>query len=436
VGGVYRPGGGGVAPPLPSGVARVSPLRARHEKAGAVTIPYGPPEAGVALVASLAEIELEYAAIRKHAALLDEPHRGTLEVVGADRADFLNRMVTQDLRGLRQGQVRRGFWLNRKGRIDADLRLIELGGRTLVDVDVLAAERTLRGLSGYVITEDVSISDAGERVHRLALHGPDAPAILARVAGPDGGAAVGGLDEGRAVELTLAGQPGVVFRDDWCGEVGLELIVPARGVADVYAALLEFAHDPWASPDPGAARAGPRLRPVGWHAFNIARIEAGTPLYHVDFGPDSLPHETGVLRDRVSFTKGCYVGQEVVARMESRGHSKRTLVGLRCDPVPPGDAPEGFSPLSGPQPVSGSPVYPDDAPHGEPVGIVTSSTPSPMLSLTTICFAAVKPGYTAPGTRLNLEAEGDRRAATVQPSLTFYRRGPATAATSSGGAGT
>src|SRR5439155_2357027 len=73
---------------------------------------------------------------------------------------------------------------------------------------------------------------------------------------------------------------------------------------------------------PATLGAQVRLRPAGWHAFNIARIEAGTPLYNIDFGPESLPAESGVLLGRVSFTKGRYFGQEVVARMQSRGHSK------------------------------------------------------------------------------------------------------------------
>src|SRR6185436_21150893 len=71
-------------------------------------------------------------------------------------------------------------------------------------------------------------------------------------------------------------------------------------------------------------------RRIGWHAYNIARLEAGWPIFNIDFGPDSLPHETGVLNDRVSFKKGCYLGQEVVARMQSLGHPKQRLVGLKA----------------------------------------------------------------------------------------------------------
>lgn len=358
---------------------------------------YGPPEADVRVPASFAELELEYAAIRKHAALLDEPQRGTLLITGPDRLEFLNRMVTQELRGLSPGDVRRSFWLNRKGRIDADLRLVELGDRMLADVDALAAARAVKGLTDYIITEDVTIADQGESMHHLGLHGPRAPELLRSVGVSDV------PEAGRAVSTSLAGGPMTVFREDVCGEPGFELIMPVEHVAGVRSVLIQSATIP--------------VREIGWHAFNIARIEAGTPLYQIDFGPDSLPHETGVIGDRVSFRKGCYLGQEVVARMESRGHSKKSLVGLRCD----APAAAERSPLESPQPVSGSSIFAPDAPDAAAIGVVTSSTPSPRHSLAVICLAAIKPEYRSPATRVLVDAEGHRLGATVQPSLSFLR---------------
>src|SRR4051812_36724439 len=108
-------------------MAAVSPLLRWHQQAEAALQTYGPPEAGVQVVETFGELELEYAALRKHCVLIDQPQRGTIQVTGADRLAFLNRMVTQELKGLAPFQVRRSFWLNRKGRIDADLRIIELG---------------------------------------------------------------------------------------------------------------------------------------------------------------------------------------------------------------------------------------------------------------------------------------------------------------------
>src|SRR5678815_1620503 len=307
---------------------RVSPLRKLHQQAEAALIPYGPPEADVLLVETFGELELEYAALRKGCILLDQPNRAVLEVTGAEHIDFLNRMVTQELKGFAPWTVRRSFWLNRKGRIDGDVRLIELAGTMNMELDIHAAARTLQGLAAFIITEEVQIKDVTERTHRLALHGPTSAALLAAVSKPVSGAAVDDLKPDQACMISIAGTETLVFRDEATGEIGLELSVPAENAAAVYQLLLETGHGHDDGDEAGASSRY-RLRPAGWHAFNIARIEAGRPLYNIDFGPDSLPHETGVLSDRVNFKKGCYLGQEIVARMESRGHSKRTLVGIR-----------------------------------------------------------------------------------------------------------
>ncbi|MEX2217923.1 MAG: glycine cleavage T C-terminal barrel domain-containing protein [Phycisphaerales bacterium] len=395
-------------------MARVSPLRTLHQQAEASLALYGPPEAGVRLVETFGELELEYAALRKSCVLLDQPHRGVLGVTGRDRLEFLNRMVTQELKGLEPFQSRRSFWLNRKGRIEADLRIVELGERMLVDLDVHAAERTLKSLEAFVIAEDVRLEDATERLHRFALHGPGAAALLARLSRPVAGPPLGDLGEGRACVISLAGHEVVVDSDAAAGEIGLELTLAVEAAAPVYEQLLEAGHTHNGDGGPGAA---PTLRPAGWHAFNIARIEAGRPLFNLDFGPDSLPHETGVLRERVSFTKGCYLGQEVVARMDSRGHSKRTLVALRFDQS------QTRTSLGEPrQPVTGSHVWGAKEPEGDPVGAVTSSTLSPMLGGEPICFAAVKPGFSEPGAHLLVAADDAKLPATVQPRLAFWVR--------------
>lgn len=409
-------------------MARVSPLQQLHDNAGAVSAPYGPPESAVAVVQTCGELALEYAAVRKSAALFDWPHRGTLVIAGEDRLGFLNRMVTQELKGLEPLRSRRSFWLNRKGRVDADLRLIEMGDRMLADVDVFAAERARKGLAEFVITEEVTIEDASEAFHRLALHGPRAREVLAAASEHVRGPGLLGLEPDHAAVVLIAGKEVVVDRSDPTGEVGLDLTLRAEHAREVYERLLALAHrhvdDPAARTAQGA-HSGLWLRPAGWLAFNTARIEAGTPIYNLDFGPDSLPHETGVLHDRVSFKKGCYLGQEVVARMESRGHSKRTLAALRCGPDSPTQqtAESTPPPYDRPLPVAGAGVYAANGADADPIGAVTSSTLSPMLGAAAICFAAIKPGHAAPGTTLHVEAEGARLPAAVQPRLRFIGGG-------------
>lgn len=397
-------------------------MLATFRDAGAPMLAWGATDAfsGVDMPAALAPIQLEYAAIRRHAALLDLPCRAVIEVQGSERLAFLDRMITQQVKGMPAGAVRRSFWLNRKGRVDADLRVVNFADRTLLDVDVLAAQRTLAGLSSYVFSEDVAFHDRTQATHRLALHGPTAAELLSMVCG----AAVE-LAEGAATEVGIGGVRAAVFREDSAGVPGYELVVEAGAVAAVVGRLIEVGHDPrhdgpGMHDEPGRAialrqadspAAHIRLRPIGWHAYNIARVEAGTALYNLDFGPESLPAETGVLNDRVSFTKGCYLGQEVVARMHARKAVKQSLVCVRFEAVGGSD---DELPLV---PDAGSPLLADKDGPADPVGTITSAVISPMLSRSPVAFAQIRSGHCAPGARVWAGAEGRTIAGVVLPGL-------------------
>ena len=374
-------------------------------------------------------MEIEYAAIRTHAAVFDMPHRATLLVTGPDRLSFLNRMVTQELSekgGYGPWTARRSFWLNRKGRIDGDLRMLNLPDRVVIDVDVHAAERTLKGLEGYIISEDCRVVDETPAWHRVSVHGPGAAALVAGQAEHLEGAAVADIKTGQVGRVRVAGVEVIGDRGGVGGGIGLRLLMRADGAVAVYAALW----DPWAEPagDRRATQAsGPRARRIGWHALNMARIEAGSALYLADFGPDSLPHETGVetLNDRVSFKKGCYLGQEVVARMQSLGHPKQRLGGVGIAlpegaPNPAAGAGWGLPDL--PQAVTGTVVVAADEPTAAVVGAVTSSCMSPMLGQAHVAFAMVKWSAAREGTKVWVQLDDRRLAATVRESLVFWKR--------------
>ncbi len=393
-----------------------SPLNPLHQQAEATFLMYGAgdPAAGgsVAVVETFGELEAEYAALRKGCVLMDLPHRGVVRVTGRDRLDFLGRMVTQELKGFAPGTVRRGFWLSRKGRIDADLRMVQLEEEMWIDLDVLTASKTVASLSAFLFSEDAAFADATPTMHRLALHGPTAAALLTAVSTPVAGPKVDDLPNDGACRVEIKGRSVVVFRDDSAGELGLELILATENVGVVYEQLLEHGLS-----DPSRFR----FRTCGWHAYNIARIEAGRAVFNIDFGSESLPHEAGpeTLKDRVSFTKGCYLGQEIVARMQSLGHPKQVLVGLKLDDVDAGsdDTPER-------QPETGASVT--LAPQGgelKGVGAVTSSTRSPMLGDRLICFAPIKWDHSKPGTRVQVLTHAGPVGAEVTDSLVFWRRG-------------
>ncbi|MEM9066340.1 MAG: aminomethyltransferase family protein [Planctomycetota bacterium] len=381
-----------------------------HRARGAEFLPYGPPDAEgrqVEVPEAFNAVELEYAAIRKSAALLDEPHRGVVEVRGADRIEFLNNMITQELKDLETFACRPSFWLNRKGRIDADILVVHMPDRTLFDLDVHTAAHTAQTLTDFIFAEDAALRDATEDLHRMSLHGPGARALLASLC--DTGNTIASIEPGGVATAKIAGAETIVARCDQTGECGMLLFVPAEAAPAVYASLIEAGApaDPEAPPNTEEGRVG--LRPIGWHAFNVARIEHGTPLFNLDFGGENLPAETGVLDERVSFTKGCYLGQEVVARMHALGKPKQKLVGLRFETQ---DA----------QPFTGCKVFAasDEDSVGDPIGSITSSTLSPLLGAEPIAFASVRTKFAEQGTQLIVEAEGARAKATVQPSLRFW----------------
>ena len=418
------------------------PVNDAPSASGTPATPPTPPTASaVDLVQTYGELELEYAAVRKGCGLFDTPHRAVLEVRGSERLAFLNRMLTQELKGLRPRDARKSFWLNRKGRLDADLLLFETGSSILLDLDIHAAARTLAGLDAFVIADDVTIADVSADWSRMALHGPTAAMLLDEIADTaQGSLSARTLAPGAVTKVAFTlGEPDEygnseaanvwVVRDDATGECGLELFVPRQYALAVYRQLLEAGTDPGLTIDGSRPTVGhrARLRPIGWHAYNIARIEAGTPIYNIDFGPENLPAESGILDQRVSFTKGCYLGQEIVARMHARGHPKQTLVALKIEPPPHARDPHtGLSFM----PVSGGAVY--ALPEGtaieafkpgeqQPVGTITSSSLAPMLSAIPVCFAQLRWGHHLPGTRHVVIAEGVTAAAVVQPSLAFWR---------------
>ncbi len=372
-----------------------SPLRDRHIEHDASFLRFGDGETGAEVVETFGPLELEYAAIRRGCAVFDMAQRATIRVTGGDRIEYLNRMLTQELKGLEPGVSVASFWLNRRGRIDADLRVIAGEAETWIDLDTLCAPRAVETLGAFVFSEDVAFEDLTPRIHRLVLAGPTAQRVLESLGAeaPD--------RCGRNARTTIGGASVLIDRHDACASPTFDLHVAMDDCAAVYDAIVSS----------GDAL---RVKRAGWHAYNIARIEAGTPLYHVDYGPDSLPAETGVLHDRVHFKKGCYLGQEVVARMDALGHPRQTLRALRL--------PSAQHPGPEHQPTTGAPLFKegDDPEIAKPAGAVTSSTRSPMLGDDIVCFAQIKWAQSQPGTRIGVLTGAGISETEVLDSLCFY----------------
>jgi len=385
-----------------------SPLHELHEQREAFFLPYGD-ESGVSMVVeTYGDLDMEYAALRKGCVIFDENHMGTLEISGSERLAFLNNMLTAKVDDLKPGTSCWSFWLNRKGRIDADLRVSESHDRMLVRVDRHLASKTAESLDAFLFSEDVEIKDVSERIHRIAVHGPTANQLITEAFDIDLA-----LDPLRNLTTDWNEHPVLIERDDFCGEPGFCLCVEQEQATALYKHLLSIAD----------SNSKLKARPSGWMAINTARIESGNPQFNLDFGDSNLPVESGIIDQRVHFSKGCYLGQEVVARMHARGACARTVVAIRIENERITQEQTDIH-----QPTTGSQVFELGKETETPVGIVTSSTISPMLGAIPICFAMVKSSHAAANTELTISAEGAMVTGTVQGQLSFWSKA------SSGGA--
>ncbi|MBO6513470.1 MAG: aminomethyltransferase family protein [Phycisphaerales bacterium] len=367
-----------------------TPLQAIHESAEAFFISYGPPELQTPIVETFGELDMEYAALRKAAVLFDEPHMGTLKITGSERHEFLNNMLTAKVDDLKPGQSLHSFWLNRQGRIDADLRIIETESTTYIRLDKHLAKPTADSLNNFIFAEDIEIS-VDDSLHWISIHGPLAFELLN----------TNPIEHNINSTIKLNNTDVIADRFDLTGEIGLCLAVPTSQLETIYKALLEIE----------------KVKPTGWLAINTARIEAGHPLYNIDFGPDTLPAESGVMDSRVNLTKGCYLGQEVVARMHARNIRKQTIVAIRLDDQRITTEHQDIL-----QPLTGAYIYQPTEEGQNPIGAITSSTISPMLGAIPICFAMVKDACSPPDTKLSVTAEGAYAPCTVQSDLPFWTK--------------
>jgi folate-binding protein YgfZ len=361
-----------------------NPLHDLHQQAQAEFQSY----AELPIVSTFGEPQAEYAAIHKGAALIDQPFRGFMVLTGKDRHSFLNNLITNQVwdkekkAGITAGQGVYAFFLNTKGRVIVDMNVLELGDRLLLEMDARHIESTRIAFEKFRFAEKVTLENAIGKRHELAIHGPSAAQVL-------------GLTEpllpmqSRAV--CLFDIETIVWRDDPTGQAGYQIIVDIANAIPLWKKLLEsFGQATGIGKCP--------LRPVGWAAFNAARIEAGRPFFGIDFDDSVLPAETGQLSRAVSFTKGCYLGQEVVARMHARNVVARQIIGIRMN--------------DDSLPIAGSHIFAPDGSQNQ-IGGITSSTVSPILSNASICLGIVKKAYMAPGSIVEIPAEGAMRKGTV-----------------------
>lgn len=280
-----------------------------------------------------------YEALRESAAWLDLDARGRIRMTGEDRVRLLHAMCTNNIEALQTGESCYAFFLNAQGRILCDANVVKLDDSILLDTEPETHDVLYGHLDKYIIADDVTLTDERGSWSAVGVEGPQAPAVLEK------------LDAG-------------AVRSHWTftGAAGGRLFVPREGKAALVAQL--------GVPAVSAGEA------------EVVRLENGRPRYGSDVTEKNLLHETQLLH-AVHFSKGCYLGQEIVERVRSRGQVHRLLVPLTIESA------------SAPDP--GSTVMAGDAQAGE----TTSSAFSPALGKC-VAFAYLRAEYARPGTALQV----------------------------------
>ncbi len=321
-----------------------------------------------------------YTALRSRAGIVDRSGRGKVVVAGADRAKYLHAMLTNDIAALAPGTGCYAAYLTPQGRMIADMTVYELGDLCLLDLHPSVKDTVLARLDQFVFSEDVRLGDVTETFASLGVYGAQSPAVLAGALGSE--EATRPVEEGGLSSLApfanlrapFRGEPVVIAASDRLGVRGFELYCE-RGLAEPLALALEQA---------GGVR-------VAEEAVETVRIEAGRPEFTIDMDQETIPLEAGIENRAISFTKGCYPGQEIIIRIVHRGHGRvaKKLAGLivRNEEVP----------------ARGDRLLFED----RDVGRVTSAAYSPALA-SPIALAYVERELHEPGTGLEI-VHGDRR---------------------------
>lgn len=355
-----------------------SPLFPIHQALGATFTVVGEWE----LPEHFGDPTAEYHLLRQGVGLYDLADRGLVRVTGKDRERFLHAMVSNDTKSLQSGQGCYSTFLNVKGHLLADFVVYAEEASYLLEMEPQVVRPFIEAIDFFVISEDVVFTDETGTWSMLGLQGPQAAKLLALASGQ----AMPAVPMYAYVPCALAGQPVHVWRRTYTGEDGYLLMMPAAQASAVWQALWQHRE---------ACGGGA----VGRAALEVARIEAGIPVYGQDMGEETIPIEAN-LDAAISYTKGCYIGQEVIARLEARGHVNRKLVGLLLN----GDVP----------PERGAKIL---SPQRE-VGWITSAAYSPALRRA-IALGYVRREVLTPGTALEVQTPGACLQATVE-ALPLY----------------
>ncbi len=362
---------------------------------------------GCALPEVFSDFDSEYRAARESVALFDTNWHASIMLSGPDRVRYLNAIVTNDIKSLSEGAGTLALLLNPQGHILAELEVYALKEKLLVRTHASVREKIIQVLDKFIIMDDVELEDVTEKLGSIAIEGPQAATIIAQATG----LALEGFSELAFAEVLVDAVPCHLIRRSYFGTIGSSIRGNAAGASE---STFGGKSDGKASSTTSANTAGaeiiaPREKleiiwqnlrtaahaqhgaPIGMQTLNALRLEAGIPWFPIDFNDTVIPHEAALESTHISFTKGCYTGQEIVERVRSRGHVNRRRIQLK------------FSTQSAPPP--GTKLR---SPSTEPgkqspeVGYVTSSAFSPSAG-TAIGMGYLRREYNSPGSIVQLD---------------------------------
>ena len=329
---------------------------------------------GWSVPAFYGEIAKEYAAVRQ-AGLIDLSPRGRFLVSGSEAIQFLNGLITNDMKTLEQYSWMPAAFPNVQGRLIASVRVTRLTDEGtdkkvspafLIDTEAATHDSVLQTIQRFTLAGDFRVTDVTSSTSMLSLQGSKAARVVGSVFGA--AAATATSNAVLQVDWQQAGATAAVtiVPASHTGEAGFDLIVDNQQAAGLWQALRQAGAEP-----------------VGYDALEVLRIEAGLPRYGVDMDETNVVTETN-LDDAVSYTKGCYIGQEIIARIKYRGHVAKKLSGVMFDETVAVNAGAAINSVD-----------------GKEIGRVTSATFSPKLKRT-IALAYLKYDYIATGTAVTV----------------------------------
>lgn len=303
----------------------------------------------------------EYAALRNAAGLIDYSKQAFIQVQGSDRAGFLHNLLTQDIKQLKPGNGAGAALLTANGKLAAELLVLCDSGSLWLMCDAAQSALITQTLNRYLFSEQVTVTNHEREQAVFAIEGPKSMDIISQISGSP----LALTDPESHQHVTVEGIPLWLINHSLTGKTGVLCAVGA-----------ESAETLWR----GFQQQGKPLGLIvaGWEALNTARIEGGVPWFGIDMNEDNLLPETGLESTTVNDNKGCYLGQEIIARLSAYGSVNKKLMGLRIEaPVVP---------KAGAAIIAGA----------QDVGIITSACYSPALKQP-IALGYIKRGYYEPG---------------------------------------